>query len=285
VVISESPVRAKVRRTGAARRRVRNSRFCRGLWQSLRRLRTWRNEYLAKLYRSESVAWQKTFLERGGRGRGNRPTAGCRSFQAHWRADDAVCRAAQRGEALLDFGLSDRRIRIGSDARWDLFRMALSYRRTMAHKAHSAWGAPEHGSIGPRCRPIRLPGRKFHYVTAFETLETFARSTRLPEAVARIDRRRWPARAFSVPSTHYFWLKFQDRPRRFARASLAAAYAARAGARRCTRVRFWPHTHLYNFSPRAVDLLLRQAGFPERGRGKRLAGGGALGTALPRVQR
>ena len=212
------------------------------------------DEYLAALYRNESLEWQKAFLEKGGAtdaiGSSRLP-----EFRAHWH-DLTRARGARRGEQLLDFGCQTGEF--GAVAlEQGVVPNGVELSPDYAQRARSAWGAAS-TVVSEPLGETTFAGRKFHYITAFETLEHMTdprASLRTMRGLIEPDG----VLALSVPSTHYFWFKFKAfcalraRPRlfNFLLGRRAATYKAQ----------ILPHTHLFNFSPRAVNLLLRQAGF------------------------
>ena len=212
------------------------------------------DEYLANLYRSESIEWQKTFLEKGGIAEaiGNSRLP---EFQAHW-ADIGGVRAPRKGEQLLDFGCQTGEF--GSVAMRDgVVPNGVELSPDYAQKAQAAWGTRSKVVAEP-LQPGMFAERAFQYVTAFETLEhmTDPRSClKTLRGVIATDG----VLALSVPSTHYFWFKFKVLLALRARPALFKRILGRRAGMYSSQI--LPHTHLYNFTPRSVALLLRQAGF------------------------
>lgn len=210
--------------------------------------------YLANLYRSESIEWQKAFLEKGGVAEA---IGGSRvpEFRAHWRAMTALRRAAG-GDQLLDLGCQTGEF--GSVAQADgVLPNGIELSPDYAQRARTAWGAASTVSSEP-LGGRSFAGRRFQYVSAFETLEHMTD----PRACLKLLRQVTAADgvlALSVPSTHYFWLKFKVLRALRARPWLFRRLLGRRAALYTSQI--LPHTHLYNFTPRSVELLLQQAGF------------------------
>jgi len=213
------------------------------------------DEYLAALYRNESVVWQKAFLEKIGFVGDAISGSRLPEFEAHWR-DLKQVRAPVAGDELLDLGCQTGEF--GSVAQADgVMPYGIELSTDYADQAGRNWGGADRVSSAP-LSPQTFPGRRFAYVTAFETLEHMPD----PRACLRQLRDRMTSDgvfALSVPSTHYFWLKFKvlHAIRRnpglfkFLLGSKATMYSRQ----------ILPHTHLFNFSARAVRLLLEQSGF------------------------
>jgi 2-polyprenyl-3-methyl-5-hydroxy-6-metoxy-1,4-benzoquinol methylase len=212
------------------------------------------DDYLAGLYRNESIEWQKAFMEKGGVAEaiGNSRLP---EFRAHWHEMKALRRVA-RGDALLDLGCQTGEF--GTIAMADgVVPNGIELSPDYAQRARTAWGAAS-TVLSELLGDATLGGQTFQFISAFETLEHMTD----PRTCLKRLRKRIAADgvlALSVPSTHYFWLKFKllrelrARPRLFVRllGRRAAVYSSQ----------ILPHTHLYNFTPRSVELLLQQAGF------------------------
>jgi 2-polyprenyl-3-methyl-5-hydroxy-6-metoxy-1,4-benzoquinol methylase len=213
------------------------------------------DEYLASLYRSESIEWQKGFLDKSGATA--EPIGGSRlpEFRAHWN-DIIKVRGARDGDELLDFGCQTGEF--GSVAKRDgIVPNGVELSPDYAQSARLAWG-PESTVVSEPLEAGTFASRKFHFVTAFETLEHMND----PRACLRILRGLITSDgvlALSVPSTHYFWFKFKALLALRARPWLFNRILGKRAAMYSSQI--LPHTHLYNFTPRAVELLLSQAGF------------------------
>lgn len=213
------------------------------------------DDYLTALYRNESVAWQKAFLEKSGSVGDAIGASRLPEFAAHWR-DLKQVRAPTAGDELLDLGCQTGEF--GSIAQIDGVQpYGIELSPDYAEQAAKAWGNSGCVSSEP-LGAGSFAGRRFSYMTAFETLEHIAdprgylrqmRDLMTPDGVF----------ALSVPSTHYFWLKFKvlhsmrryPRLFKFLLGSRATMYSKQ----------ILPHTHLFNFSARSIRLLLGQAGF------------------------
>ncbi len=212
------------------------------------------DEYLANLYANESLEWQKAFMAQGGATEAI-GTSRLPEFRAHWWAMKAA-RPATRGDTLLDLGCQTGEF--GAIAMKDgVVPNGIELSPDYAQRARAAWGEASTVLSEP-LGASTFDGRTFQYIGAFETLEHMVDPR---TCLARLRKRIAPdgVLALSVPSTHYFWFKFRvlralrERPGLFARllGKRAALYTSQ----------ILPHTHLYNFTPRSVDLLLSQAGF------------------------
>ena len=212
------------------------------------------DEYLASLYRNESIEWQKAFLEKGG---ATEAIAASRlpEFREHWH-DLTRLRPARRDDQLLDLGCQTGEF--GSIVMRDgVVPNGIELSPDYAEKARVAWSG-QGTVVSQALTPEVFAGREFQYITAFETLEHMVD----PRECLRILRGLITADgvlAMSVPSTHYFWLKFKALVALRARPSLFRALLGPRVAMYKSQI--LPHTHLYNFTPRAVGLLLQQAGF------------------------
>jgi 2-polyprenyl-3-methyl-5-hydroxy-6-metoxy-1,4-benzoquinol methylase len=212
------------------------------------------DEYLASLYRNESLEWQKAFMGKTGVaeaiGSGRLP-----EFRAHWDEMKAQ-RPVGRGDTLLDLGCQTGEF--GAIALADgVVPNGIELSPDYAERARVAWG-PASTVLSEPLGEATFGGRRFQFISAFETLEHM---TDPRACLARLRERIEPdgVLALSVPSTHYFWLKFRLLQALRARPRLFALLLGRRAAVYTSQI--LPHTHLYNFTPHAVDLLLRQAGF------------------------
>ena len=212
------------------------------------------DEYLAGLYRNESTEWQKAFLEKGGAteaiGNSRLP-----EFRAHW-GDIARVRPPRNDEELLDFGCQTGEF--GSVAMHDgIVPNGIELSPDYARGAQAAWGERS-TVISEPLNSSTFAGRTFQYITAFETLEHM----RDPRSCLRTLRSVIASDgvlALSVPSTHYFWFKFKALLALRARPSLFKRILGKRAAVYSSQI--LPHTHLYNFTPHSVAMLLSQAGF------------------------
>jgi 2-polyprenyl-3-methyl-5-hydroxy-6-metoxy-1,4-benzoquinol methylase len=211
-------------------------------------------EYLANLYRNESIEWQKAFFERGG---ATEAIGGSRmpEFREHWH-DITRVRSAREGDQLLDFGCQTGEF--GSVAMDDgVVPNGVELSPDYAQRAQAAWGS-QSTVISEPLHTRALVDRQFQYVTAFETLEHMVD----PRSCLQILRSLLATDgvlAVSVPSTHYFWIKFKALLVLRARPSLFHRLLGKRAALYSDQI--LPHTHLYNFTPRSVALLLHQAGY------------------------
>lgn len=212
------------------------------------------DEYLANLYRSESIEWQKAFMQKGGAAEA---IGGSRlpEFHAHWD-DIRRTRRAQRGEQLLDFGCQTGEF--GSVAMKDgVVPNGVELSPDYAQKARDAWGSASTVVSEPLTAQT-FAGRTFHYITAFETLEHMTDPRACLETLRTLIAPDG-ALALSVPSTHYFGFKFKALTALRAQPWLFERLLGRRAAMYSSQI--LPHTHLYNFTPRSVQMLLGQAGY------------------------
>ncbi|HTT12259.1 MAG TPA: class I SAM-dependent methyltransferase [Burkholderiaceae bacterium] len=232
------------------------------------------DEYLESLYRNESIEWQKAVLEAGGV---TELIGGSRlpEFRSHWD-DITSVRAPSDGEQLLDFGCQTGEF--GSVAMRDgVVPNGIELSPDYAHKAQAAWGA-QSKVVSEPLDAGTFAGRAFQYVTAFETLEHM----RDPRSCLKTLRGLIATDgvlALSVPSTHYFWFKFKALHALRAYPSLFRRVLGRRAALYSSQI--LPHTHLYNFTPSSVAMLLGQAGY--RTVSVRAVGWAGRSTALARL--
>jgi 2-polyprenyl-3-methyl-5-hydroxy-6-metoxy-1,4-benzoquinol methylase len=212
------------------------------------------DEYLANLYRSESIEWQKAFMEKSGVAEA---IGGSRlpEFRMHWSDINGI-RAARKGDQLLDFGCQTGEF--GSVAMRDgVVPNGIELSPDYAQRAQAAWGT-QSSVISEPVNANTFAGRQFQYVTAFETLEHMVDPRSCLKTLRGLMTNDGVL-ALSVPSTHYFWFKFKALVALRARPWLFNRLLGRRAGVYSNQI--LPHTHLYNFTPRSIALLLAQAGY------------------------
>src|SRR5262245_31852940 len=162
------------------------------------------DEYLASVYQKESLEWQKAYMEESGV---DEAIAGSRvpEFRAHWTEITEV-RTASEGEQLLDFGCQTGEFGVVA-MRDGVIPNGVELSADYAQTAQAVWGASS-DVVSEPLDANTFAGREFQYVTAFETLE-HVKDPRsclrtLHDLIAKDG-----VLALSVPSTHYFRLKFK----------------------------------------------------------------------------
>jgi len=193
-------------------------------------------------------------------------------FTRHWELLRSV-RPPVKGDRLMDFGCQ-----MGDFAALAMpsgvIPCGIELSEVYAAACRARWGGESIVHCGLIATAPFAPG-SLQYVTAFETLEHICD----PVGTLR-QMGAWLAPggvlAFSVPSSDYFHFKFWLLTRSPA-ASLLRSYFKR-------RTHFYerqvlPHTHIYNFSPKSVRMVVEKAGL--RLRYLRLTGWhGSTGPAL-----
>lgn len=210
------------------------------------------DEYLYDLYAQESEATIQTIT----------PAFSCEQhmtlrlpeFLQHWHLMKHY-RQPQSGDQLLDVGCQTGEF--GSVVQRDQVQphgieLSVEY----AAQCRRCWGPHAEVFCGD-VRQARFTVPCFHYISAFETLEHMCD----PAAGLRM-LSKWLAPdgilALSVPSSDFFHFKYWL----LARQPLASAVRAFFKRRSAFYVQqILPHSHIFNFTHAAVQLLLRKAGF------------------------
>lgn len=206
-------------------------------------------EHLSRLYSSETVEGVLDILQLDDHDQ--LTVLRLSEFEAHWELMKRF-RGVSEGDRLLDFGCQTGEF--AAIARKDGVRpsgveLSTDYARIAADR----WGVGSVVHSGPLDEAPFRAG-EFAFVSAFETLEHMCDPL---HALRQL--RRWLASdgllAVSVPSSDYFHLKYW----------VLARSPMRVLARRLRltsdSARVLPHTHIFNFSPQSLAMLLQRGGF------------------------
>jgi 2-polyprenyl-3-methyl-5-hydroxy-6-metoxy-1,4-benzoquinol methylase len=192
------------------------------------------DEYLNDMYSSESVDWQKQFT-------GSAMTEGEERVGEFRSLRDLIFRIkpATNGARLLDFGCQTGEFGevVSQNGMVEPFGVDLS--RDYADHAMKKW---QRGfvHVGALATSPFSPGT-FDYISAQETLEHLVDPLRVLLKLRELIKDDGII-LITVPSTHYFMLKKR--------------IFSLLGKRRAL-----VHTHIYNFTPKSVALLLEKARF------------------------
>ncbi|MGB8326733.1 MAG: class I SAM-dependent methyltransferase [Steroidobacteraceae bacterium] len=208
--------------------------------------------YLANLYSQETLQWQRDYV---GHGKAT-PSIGTSrqpEFREVWRVAKAI-RNPATGDRLLDFGCQTGEF--GAVVKDDagLLPYGIELSADYAAAARAKWGPDARVHEGD-IESSGFQAASFAYVSAQETLEHMPD----PRKVLRSFRDLIEADGIlivSVPSSHYFILKFW-----VFRLIRAASRFVGLRNKSPSHERVLVHTHLYNFTPKSLDRLLHGAGF------------------------
>lgn len=206
------------------------------------------DEYLLDLYASETV--ESVAEVTGGLSHEAIVAPRLPEFRVHW-ADIKKYRGVRRGDQLLDIGCQTGEfgeLALRDGVRPNGIELSDAYAAT----ARKLWGDRSHVHSGT-VDAAPFANGQFAYITSFETLEHVC------DPVTTLRKiRRWLAEdgvlAVSVPSSDYFHLKYWT----FRKSPLAPLLSFRKGS---SPRAVLPHTHIYNFSPTSLRLLLGAGGF------------------------
>lgn len=196
-------------------------------------------DYLNGLYANETVEWASELL--GGADARMNDDERARFSQVV----DLVARHRDlTGVAWLDFGCQTGELGADAIGKHAVVMSGVEISADYARRAAALWGRP------PSAVRASLDGHRgdFDVITALETLEHMAEPWRM---VAQLRDRLKPGGLLvvSVPSSHYFRLKYHTF--KLARRGARRAPGASSALGLC-------HTHLYNFTPRSLALLLER---------------------------
>lgn len=196
-------------------------------------------EYLNDLYSSESVDWQKEFLQT------DSSVGEARMVEFRRLSKILVAAGANSGtnsskKKLLDFGCQTGEfVKIVSDiANIEPFGVEMS--QDYAEHAVDLWGGGQ-VHVG-RLEDAPFPKASFDFVSAQETLEHLVDPQQTLEGLRGLMKDDGII-LISVPSSDYFILKKR-----------IFTLLGREGMALV-------HTHLYNFTPRSLGIMLEKAGF------------------------
>lgn len=201
--------------------------------------------YLNELYASESVEWATELLG---------------TDEARMNDDErarfaevvrlAAAHKDLRGAEWLDFGCQTGELGEEAIRKHGVVMSGVEISDDYAERAAKLWGRERnavHSSIGGH------KGKKFDVISSLETLEHMAEPGKM---VAEFGNHLKPGGLLvvSVPSSHYFRLKYHA-------FKLARSMRSRPAKVNGPSVLGLCHTHLYNFTPDSLSLLLEQQGF------------------------
>ena len=201
--------------------------------------------YLNGLYASETVEWATELLG----------TAEARMNDDERARFSEVVRHTSKHKDLtgidwLDFGCQTGELGEAAIRRHGVVMSGVEISDDYAERAAKLWGR-ERSSV-----QASLDGhgdKKFDVISSLETLEHMAEPGLM---IAEFGKRLKPGGllVISVPSSHYFRLKYHA-------FKTARALQARPTPAKGPSAVGLCHTHLYNFTPRSVSLLLGQQDF------------------------
>jgi SAM-dependent methyltransferase len=210
------------------------------------------DEYLSDLYRHESID-----VAQGGASvdEAHARVAALRlpEFRRHWDLLRSV-RPPRVGDRLMDFGCQ-----MGDFAALAIpsgvIPNGIELSEVYAVACRARWGSESLVHCGPIASAPFAPG-SLQYITAFETLEHICD----PVSTLR-QMSAWLAPggvlALSVPSSDYFHFKYWS----FTHSPFAGVLRRYFRRRAVFYERqVLPHTHIYNFSPASIRVMLQKAG-------------------------
>jgi 2-polyprenyl-3-methyl-5-hydroxy-6-metoxy-1,4-benzoquinol methylase len=213
------------------------------------------SDYLLRLYSQENIPWQKqyvgvrdaTFQNVGSNGEELRRFARVVALASEHRD--------LRGVQWLDFGCQTGELGDISRRQYSARMAGVDVSEDYASRAASLWGDPS--SVRTSITSFIDEGRRFDVITALETLEHLAdpwETVRLFRAALTPDG----LLVVSVPSAQYFRLKYHVLK------AFRRVFSRRVLRERPTNtgqsVLGLCHTHIYNFSPKSLSLLLSKGG-------------------------
>ena len=216
-------------------------------------------EYLSALYSKESVDWQLNYTKSSssetiGRSR-------ISEFSYVWRSAIQV-RNPRAGENVLDVGSQTGEFCKIAMSESAVIPFGIELSADYASKCRAQWQGKGHVHVGT-IASSNFKKQTFAYVSAQEVLEHMVD----PKGALRALHDLLTADGLlvvSVPSSHYFLVKYWL----FKLAMPIARFLGQREKDGISRPKVLVHTHLYNFSPKSLKLMLSDVGFmPKRVQG------------------
>ena len=209
-------------------------------------------DYLSSLYAKESVDWQTSYTqtdpaETVGQNR-------ISEFTIVWHHAIKM-REPRIGEKLLDFGSQTGEFGKIAMTESGIIPFGIELSADYAVKCRANWKDVGHVHVGT-IESSQFPQNSFQYISAQEVLEHMVDPSRSLRAFHTLMVQDGVL-MISVPSSHYFFLKYcvfnllMRVKKRFSTGNVPEASVHRVLV----------HTHLYNFSPRSLEIILHNAGF------------------------